>query len=339
MTFRNELRRRELITLIGAAAAWPLAARAQKSDGVRHVAVLMSAEEVHVAAFRRALNALGWHESRNVAIEVRMAGGDMSRARGYAAELFEMTPDVFLATNTQMVQVIQEKTRSIPIVFVQVPDPVGSGFVESLARPGGNVTGFTNFDSSMGGKWVQLLQVAVLLQAGNPTAPAFLKTIEAAAPLFGIQVSAAIQSNGPGIDLAISSFANEPNGGLIAVPSALLILHRDQVIALAQQRRLPAIYPYSEFAAAGGLMSYGIDRKVLYEQAASYVDRILKGQKLSDLPVQTPTKFEFVVNLKTAKALGLKISDSFLLAANEIIEYAGGRVDSILVIYYDYHET
>lgn len=252
----------------------------------------------------------------------------MSRARGYAAELFEMTPDVFLATNTQMVQVIQEKTRSIPIVFVQVPDPVGSGFVESLARPGGNVTGFTNFDSSMGGKWVQLLKdvapdltrVAVLLQAGNPTAPAFLKTIEAAAPLFGIQVSPAIQSNGPGIDLAISSFANEPNGGLIAVPSALLILHRDQVIALAQQRRLPAIYPYSEFAAAGGLMSYGIDRKVLYEQAASYVDRILKGQKLSDLPVQTPTKFEFVVNLKTAKALGLKISDSFLLAANEIIE-------------------
>jgi putative ABC transport system substrate-binding protein len=327
-----EVERREFITLLGgAAAAWPFATRAQQLAAIRRIAVLDSAgreAEPRIAAFRQRLDGLGWHDRRNVLIEIRRGEIDTNQARNFAAELAAMDPDIFFATNTQMVQLIQAKTRSIPIVFVNVPDPVGSGLVASFAHPGGNVTGFTNFDSAMAGKWLELLKdvapnlkrVAVILQAGNPTGPPFLKTIEAAAPTFAMQVKPVSLSDGPSIDAAIEAFAQEPEGGLIVIASALAAAFRDRIIALAARTRLPAIYPYSEFTAAGGLMSYGIDQPNFYQEAAVYVDRILKGEKPGDLPVQTPTKTEFVINLKTAKALGLRIPDAFSMLANEVIE-------------------
>jgi putative ABC transport system substrate-binding protein len=239
-----------------------------------------------------------------------------------------MKPDIFFATNTQMVQLIQAKTRSIPIVFVNVPDPVGSGLVASFAHPGGNVTGFTNFDPAMGGKWLELLKdvapnlkrVAVILQAGNPTAAGFLQMIEAAAPTFAVEVKPASLSDGPSIDAAVEAFAQEPEGGLVVTASALTAVFRDRIIALAARTRLPAIYPYSEFPAAGALMSYGIDRKYYYEEAAAYVDRILKGEKPGDLPVQAPIRYQLVINLKTAKALGFEIPPTLLARADEVIE-------------------
>jgi putative ABC transport system substrate-binding protein len=328
----NQLARREFIALLGGAAAmWPLGARAQQPERMRRVAILASggADDVlNITAFRRALDGLGWHEGRNIQIELRRAEGDIDHARGHAVELMATTPDVFFVTNTQMAQIVQAKTRAIPIVFVSVPDPIGSGLAVSFAHPGGNVTGFTNFDPSMGGKWLGLLKdvrpdlkrVAVILQAGNPTAAGYLKMVEATAQAFALQVSAASLSDGPSIDAAVEAFAREPGGGLVVPPSALATVYQQRIIMLAAQNRLPAIYPYSEFTAAGGLMSYGLDRTIVYQQAASYVDRILNGEKASDLPIQTPTKFELVVNLKTAKALGLTIPESFLLLANEVIE-------------------
>jgi putative ABC transport system substrate-binding protein len=325
------MKRREFITLLGgAAAAWPIAARGQQPDRMRRIAILSSGSTTKGAltTFRQALDRLGWHEGHNVIVEIREAESDIDRARGYAAELVAVAPDVWFATNTQMVQLIKDKTDSIPIVFVQVPDPVGSGFAVSFARPGGNVTGFTNFDSTMGEKWLELLKdvvpdlkrVAVILQAENPTAAGYLQRIQAAAAKFVVQVSPASLRDGPDIEAALTTFAREPNGGLIVPPSALATVYSDRIIATSARTRLPAIYPYSENATAGGLMSYGIDRTTLFQQAASYVDRILRGEKASDLPVQTPTKFEMVINLKTARALGLKISESFLLVANEVIE-------------------
>jgi putative ABC transport system substrate-binding protein len=327
----TSIARRKFIASISGAVVWPLSSRAQGPGAVRRIAILDSAgreAEPHIAAFRQRLDGLGWHEGRNVQIEVRHGESDVNRARNFAAELAAMKPDIFLATNTQMVQLIQAKTRSIPIVFVNVPDPVGSGLVASFAHPGANVTGFTNFDSAMGGKWLELLKdvapnlkrVAVILQAGNPTAPGFLKMIEAAAPTFAVQVKPASLSDGPSIDAAVEAFAQEPDGGLVVTASALAAVFRDRIIAAAARTRLPAMYPYSEFPAAGALMSYGIDRKVYYQEAAAYVDRILKGEKPGDLPVQAPTKYELVVNLKTAKALGLTIREAFLMLVNEVIE-------------------
>jgi putative ABC transport system substrate-binding protein len=325
------MKRREFIRLIGGTAAtWPITARGQQSDRMRRIAILSSGSATIGAlmTFRQTLDHLGWHEGRNVLLEIREGESDINRARGYAADLIAMAPDVFLASNTQMVQLIQGKTDRVPIVFVQVPDPVGSRLVASFARPGGNVTGFTNFDSTMGEKWLQLLKdvvpslkrVAVILQAENPTAAGYLQKIETAAAKFGVQVIPSSLRDAPGIEAAVTTFARESNGGLIVPPSALATVYSDQIIAATAQARLPAIYPYSENANAGGLMSYGIDRTILFQQAASYVDRILRGEKPSDLPVQTPTKFEMVVNLKTAKALGLTIPESFLLIANEVIE-------------------
>jgi len=289
---------------------------------------MSSDDEPPASAFKRALDGLGWREGRSIRTEIRYSASDISRARKYAAELFAMTPDVFLAGNTQMVQLIQEKTRSIPIVFVTVPDPVGSGFVASFARPGGNITGFTNFDSSMGEKWLELLKdvcpnlvrVAVILQAGNPTAPGFLKAVEAAARVYSVFVTPANVSDGPSIQSAINAFAREPNGGLLVPPSALAVVFRNEIISLAARTRLPAIYPYAEYTAAGGLMSYGFDRTILYQQAASYVHRILKGEKPADLPVQAPTRFELIINLKIAKMLGLNVPTSILLRADKVIE-------------------
>lgn len=279
-------------------------------------------------AFRQRLDALGWHEGRNVQIELRRGESDIKRARENAAELVAMIPDVFFATNTQMVQLIQERTHNIPIVFANVPDPIGSGFAGSFARPGGNITGFTNFDPAMGGKWLELLKdvapnlkrVAVVLQADNPTAAGYLQRIEAAAPAFAVQVISVSPHDGASTDALVEKFAQEPEGGLIVPPSALTTVFRERIIDLAAKYRLPTIYPYKEFSAAGGLMSYGLDREVFYYEAAAYVDRILKGEKPGELPIQTPTKIELVVNLKTAKALGIKIREQFLTVANEIIE-------------------
>ena len=325
------MRRREFITLLGSVAAWPLAAVAQQAPATRHIAILSSGGrdyESQIAAFKQRLDTLGWHEGRNVKIEIRLAESDIKKARRYAGELVAMMPDIFLATNTEMVQLIQAETRSVPIVFVQVPDPVGSGFAASFAHPGGNITGFTNFDSAMAGKWLELLKVVapslsrvcVILQAGNPTAAGYAKMIEAAAPTFAVTVNPVSLRDGPSIDAAVEAFAREPEGGLIVPPSALTTFFGERIIALAAQNRLPAVYPYSEFATAGGLMSYGINRTVLFQDAAAYVDRILKGEKPRDLPVQTPTNFELVVNLRTAKALGLKIPEPFLLSAHQVIE-------------------
>jgi putative ABC transport system substrate-binding protein len=325
------MKRREFIALVGCAAVWPMAAHAQQPDTVRRIAILDSAgreTESSLAAFRQRLDALGWHDGRNVRIEHRQIESDINRARNFAAELAAMKPDVFLATNTQMVQLIQAETRSIAIVFVNVPDPVGSGLVASFGHPGGNVTGFTNFDPAMAGKWLELLKdvapnlkrVAVILQAGNPTAAGFLKMIEAAAPTFAVQVKPASLSDGPSIDAAVETFAKEPEGGLVVTASALAAVFRDRIIALAARMRLPAIYPYSDFPAAGALMSYGVDRKIYYREAAEYVDRILKGEKPGDLPVQAPTKYELVVNLKTAKVLGLNVPLGLSAAADELIE-------------------
>ena len=323
------MRRREFITLLGGVAAWPMAARAQQPGTMRRIAILDSAKSTgDIAAFLQRLDALGWRNGRNVQIEIRYGESDINRARNFAAELAAMKPDIFLATNTQMVQLIQAETHSIAIVFVNVPDPVGSGLVASFAHPGGNVTGFTNFDPAMGGKWLELLKdvapnlkrVAVILQAGNPTAAGFFKMIEAAAPMFAVQVKPASVSDGPSIDAAVEAFAQEPEGGLVVAASALAAVFGDRIIALAARTRLPAIYPYSEFPAAGALMSYGIDRKIYYQEAAAYVDRILKGEKPGDLPVQTPTKYELVVNLKTAKALGLNVPLGLSAAADELIE-------------------
>jgi putative ABC transport system substrate-binding protein len=324
------MRRREFIAALGAATAWPLSARSQQPDTMRRIAILDSGRgaEPSLVAFRQRLDALGWHDGRNVRIELRQGESDINRARNFAAELAAMKPDIFLATNTQMVQLIQAETRSIAIVFVNVPDPVGSGLVASFGHPGGNVTGFTNFDPAMGGKWLELLKdvapnlkrVAVILQAENPTAAGFLKMIEAAAPTFAVQLKPASLSDGPSIDAAVEAFAQEPETGLVVTASALAAVFRDRIIALAARTRLPAIYPYSEFPAAGGLMSYGIDRKIYYQEAAEYVDRILKGEKPGDLPVQAPTKYELVVNLKTAKALGIEVPHGLLNAADEVIE-------------------
>jgi len=324
--------RRQFISAIGgAAAAWPLVARAQQAASrTRLVAILDSGggDDPRDAAFRKQLAELGWQEGRNIQIELRRGESDINRARTFATELIAMKPDVFFATNTQMVQLILDKIRDIPIVFVNVPDPVGSGLISNFARPGGNATGFTNFEPSIAGKWLEFLKdiapglksVAVILQAGNPTAAGYEKTIEAAARTYAVEVRPASLRDGTSIDVAVETFAREPGGGLIVPPSALSVSYRDRIVALAAKYRLPAMYPYSEFISAGGLMSYGLDQNALYQQAASYVDRILKGEKPGDLPVQAPTKFELVVNLSTAKEIGLTIPRSMLLVADHVIE-------------------
>jgi putative tryptophan/tyrosine transport system substrate-binding protein len=325
------MRRREVVELIvGAAAAWPLGVRAQQpANQMRLVAVLTAGgeEQPHEAVFRKRLAELGWQEGRNIKIEIRRAETNVDLARDFATELVAMKPDVFLVTNSQMAQLIMAKTRDIPIVFIFVPDPIGSGLIANFARPGGNVTGFTNFDTSVAGKWLEFLKdvvpglnrVAVILDAVNPTAAAYEKAIEAAAPTFPMQVTPASLRDAASIDTTIETFAHEP-GGLVVPPSAFSVVNRDRIIAVASRYRLPAMYPYSDFPSAGGLMSYGFNRSANYQAAASYIDRILKGERVSDLPVQTPTKFELVINLKTAKTLGLTVPQSMLLVADEVIE-------------------
>jgi putative ABC transport system substrate-binding protein len=327
------VRRREFIRLLGsAAAAWPVAVRAQ--ERMRRVGVLSSLSDsdpevkIWLKAFQDQLQRLGWEQGRNIRIEQRSPGSDQHRLQTDAGELVKMTPDVIFAVTTVALAALNRETRSVPTVFVLVSDPVKLGFVASLARPGGNVTGFANFEHPIGGKWLELLKdtassrsrVAVMLQPNNPAQIAYWQGVEAAASSFAVQLIRAEVRDAADIERAIAALAQESNGALIVAPNAVTILHRDLIIALAARHRLPAVYPYRFFAVSGGFISYGIDVPDLYRQAAAYVDRILRGAKPGDLPVQLASRFELVINLKTAKALGLTIPGPFLQHADEVIE-------------------
>jgi putative tryptophan/tyrosine transport system substrate-binding protein len=327
------MRRREFITLLGGAAAWPLAARAQQPERMRRIGVLMAFAEndpevqANITAFRQALQKLGWTDGRNARVDYRWGGADSERIRGYAIELV-VKPDVILVSTALVLQPLRQETRSIPIVFTQIGEPVQSGVVASLAHPGGNITGFAAFGASVWGKSLEVLKevaphvarVAVILNPDQAPQAGMWRAVEAAAPSLAVKATATPVRNAVEIERAINAFAREPNGGLIVLPSGPTIVHRELIIALAARHRLPAIYPYRPFVAAGGLICYGLDLAEQYRGAAAYVDRILRGEKPADLPVQQPTKFELVINLTTAKALGLKIPESFLLRADEVIE-------------------
>ena len=329
------MKRRAFITLLGgAAAAWPLAVRAQQPERMRRIGVLMNLTEsdpegqVRIGAFREGLGKLSWTEGRELKIDYRWFGGDPARARAYAAELVKLKPDVIFASTTSSLAALQRETRSVPIVFAQVADPVGAGFVARLARPGGNITGFANFEYAIGAKWLELLKqiaphvtrVALIYDPVNPEWKAFLPVIEAAAKAFGVQVSISAVRDAAEIERAIEEFTREPNGGLIPLPGPLMAVHRDLIISLATRHRLPNVYSFRYYPIGGGLASYGTDNIELYRSAASYVARILKGEKPGDLPVQQATKFGLVINLKTAKALGLDIPVSVLARTDEVIE-------------------
>ena len=329
------MRRREFITLLGgAAAAWPLAARAQQRERMRRVGVLMPlpADDPQslrrLTAFVQGLQQLGWTDSRNVRIDVRWAAGDPDRFRRYAAELVGLAPDVILAAAVSSMVPLQQATRSVPLVFVQVTDPVGAGFVASLARPGGNATGFTLFEFGVSAKWLELLKevaprltrVAVLRDPSSSTGIGQFAAMQGVAPALGVELSPIGVSDPGEIERGVAEFARGSNGGLILVPTAQTLIYRDLIITLAARHQLPTIYPYRYFVTAGGLMCYGPDEIEQYRRGASYIDRILKGEKPADLPVQAPTKYELVINLKTAKALGLTLSPSVLARADEVIE-------------------
>jgi len=329
------MRRREVITLIGgAAAAWPLAARAQQPEQMRRIGVLMNRAaddpegQASVAAFQQALQQLGWSDGRNVRIDIRWSHNDVDLDRKYAAELIALAPDILLAAGTLSVTALQRVTHTLPIVFVGVSDPVGAGVVDSLARPGGNVTGFMIFEYSMSGKWLELLKqiapsvtrAAVLRDAVNPAGIAQFGAIQATAQSLGMEVSPVGIRDAGEIERAVAAFARSANGGLIVTPSAGTSVHQDLIIALAARHKLPAVYAFRANVTGGGLISYGPDLVGQYRPAAGYVDRILKGEKPADLPVQAPTKFELVVNLKTAKALGLDVPTAVLARADQVIE-------------------
>jgi putative tryptophan/tyrosine transport system substrate-binding protein len=329
------MNRRAFITLIGgAAAAWPLAARAQQGVGVRRIGVLLHGLQTNpvwqqrFAAFRQGLEGLGWQEGHNVHIELRFSANDFDRLPQLAQELVALGPEVIFANTTPATKALQQETRTIPIIFVQVSDPSGAGVVASLARPGGNITGFLFYEDSIAGKWLGMLKEiaphltrAALL--GNPKGfpyGYFLRIATAIAPSLGIEIVPAPVANAEGIDRSIESFARVPNGGLLAPPDNTVEAHRDLVIALAARHRLPAVYASRDFVAAGGLMSYSTDTLTQFRQAASYVDRVLRGANPANLPVETPTKYETVLNLKTAKALGFDVSPTLLVRADEVIE-------------------
>jgi putative ABC transport system substrate-binding protein len=333
------MKRREFIALLSGNAVafamlWPLAARAQQGERMRRIGVLMGGTEndpvlqSQIAALRQRLQELGWTEGRNLRIEYRWSGTDADRRRTYAAELIALAPDVVVASQGRGVGALQQASRSVPVVFVEVNDPVSTGYVESLARPGGNTTGFSGIEYSQSGKLLQLLkQIAPAVTRAavirDPTATAGsgnLGAIQAAAASFAME-SRPIDSRDAGaIERGIAAFAREPNGGLVVPPSLLAAVHRDLIIKLAARYRLPAVYPRREFVADGGLVSYGVVGLDLWRGAAGYVDRILKGEKPADLPVQMPTRYETVLNLKTAKALGLTIPPGVLAIADEVIE-------------------
>ena len=329
------IRRRAFITLLsGAAASWPLAARAQQPDRMRRIGVLMNlaaddpAAPTRVAAFAQGLQELGWTIGRNVRIDYRWGAGVADLYRRYGAELVALASDLILASGVPAVSAVQQASRTMPVVFVDTTDPVAAGFVGSLARPGGYATGFTQFEFGMSGKWLALLKemapgVARAAVIRNPMTPAGsgqLGAIQAVAPSFRVEISPIDVRDTSEIEHAIAAFAREPNGGLIVLSTSLAVANRKQIIALAARHRLPAVYPFRIYVNAGGLVSYGPDQIDPYRRAASYVDRILKGEKPADLPVQTPTKYELVINLKTAKTLGLDVPPTLLARADEVIE-------------------
>jgi putative ABC transport system substrate-binding protein len=329
------MRRREFITLLGgAAAAWPLAARAQQGERTRRIGVIMSNApddpegQARVVTFLQGLQQSGWTDGRNVRIDYRWAAGDADRFHRYAAELVAISPDVILATGSAAVAQLLQVTRIVPIVFVVVPDPVGAGFVENLARPGGNATGFINFEYGLSGKWLELLKeiapgvtrAAVLRDPAITAGIGQFGAIQAVAPSVGIEVSPAGVRGADEIERAIVAFARGSNGGLIVTGSALAVVHRDLIVTLAARHKLPAVYWDRAPVINGGLISYGAELRDQYRRAAGYVDRILKGEKPADLPVQAPIKYETVINLKTAKALGLEVPPTLLARADEVIE-------------------
>jgi putative ABC transport system substrate-binding protein len=326
------MQRREFITLAGGvAAAWPFAARAQQADRGRRVVVLQAAggapQEVRYAAFREALRQLGWTDGSNLRIERRVAGDNADRMREYTAELAALSPDVILAAGGSVERLLRA-TRTVPIVFVVVPDPVGSGLVARLSRPGGNATGFMQFEYSLCAKWLELLkeiapgvrQAAVLRDPAVTAGVGQFAVIQSVAPSLRVEVSPINLDNASEIERAVTAFAGSPNGGLILTAGSLGAIHRDLIIALAARHKLPAVYSNPIHAAAGGLACYGADFIDQYRLAAGYVDRILKGEKPADLPVQAPTRYKLVLNLKTAAALGLTVPQALLARADEVIE-------------------
>jgi putative ABC transport system substrate-binding protein len=329
------MRRREFITLLGsAAAAWPIAARAQQGEPARRVGILMNAlpedpvPQSYVAAFQQGMQELGWKIGRNLRVDLRWGGNDSERWRRYAGELIGLSPDAIIAAGGAIVTALQRVSRTVPIVFAQAIDPVGAGVAASMARPGGNATGFAQFEYSLSGKWSELLKeivpgvkrIGVLREPANPAGIGQWAIIQAAATAAGMEtIPLAVRTPGE-TERGLAAFAREPNGGLIVAVGSSTSLYRGTIIASAARHRLPAVYAYRYFVADGGLISYGPDLVGQYRRAAGYVDRILKGEKPGDLPVQAPTKYELVINLKTAKALGLDVPATVLARAEEVIE-------------------
>jgi putative tryptophan/tyrosine transport system substrate-binding protein len=329
------MRRREFISLLGGAAAWPLAARAQQGERMRRIGVLMSFAEsdpeaqARVAAFREGLQKLGWTEGRNIRIDTRWATANVESIQRFAKELLALQPELVLSATTPTTAALLQQTRTVPIIFAVVSDPVGSGFVESYARPDGNVTGFTNFEPTIAGKWLELLKeiaprverVAFLFNPGTaPYVEYYLNSFKAAAASFVMETIAAPVHTTSELASVIAAQARKPNSSLIVTPDTFTTAHRVEIISLAARHRLPAVYPFPYFAEAGGLLSYGSDIFDNYRRAASYADRILRGAKPSELPVQAPVKFDLVINLKTAKALGLDVPPTLVARADKVIE-------------------
>jgi ABC-type uncharacterized transport system substrate-binding protein len=330
----DRLRRREFITLLGGAAAWPLGARAQQPAKMRRIGVFMpgvadDAEfQARNAAFLQGLGELGWTVGRNLRIDYRWGAGDTERYRDIATELVATGPDLIVALGTSTVSALRRATRNVPIVFTNVTDPVGGGLVASLARPGGNATGFLSTEFGFGGKWLELLKeiaplltrVAVIRDVTIGSQTGVFGGIQSVAPALGVELRPIDSRDAGEIEREVVAFASQPNGGLIAVSGSNVLLHRELLVMLAARHRLPAIYPYRSHVMSGGLVCYGPDTIDQFRSAARYVDRILKGEKPADLPVQVPTKYELVINLKTAKALGLAVPDTLLTRADEVIE-------------------
>jgi putative tryptophan/tyrosine transport system substrate-binding protein len=328
------MRRRQFITLLGGAVAWPLAARAQQGERVRRIGVLLPAapddaeQQSWLGAFLQGLAQSGWITGRNIRIETRWTRFDPEETRKYAAELVALAPDVILAAGNSTVRPLLRLTRTVPIVFPVAADPVASGLVKSLARPGGNATGFMSFEIGISAKWLELLKeiapgvkrAAVLRTLATVAGPGQFGAIQAVAPSLGVELRPIDSEDAGEIERAIVAFASEPSGGVIAATGGGVLKHRELTVALAARHRLPAVYAYRIHVMSGGLMSYGLDNLDQYRRAAGYVDRILKGENPADLPVQAPTKYELVINLKTAKDLGLTVPDALLARADEVIE-------------------
>ena len=329
------MKRREFITLLGGAvSAWPLVIRAQQADHMRRIGVLVgySAGDVEgqasVAAFRQRLRELGWTDGRNIRIDTRWAGGDADKARTFAKELVGMAPDVIVSSSNLVTEILQRETGTIPIVFVFVGDPVGSGFVTNVAHPGGNLTGFPVFETAIAGKWLEIFnevapgvsRVAFMIHPETPAHVGFLQAAQAAAPPLKIKLTALGVHTAAEIESGVAEFAKEPNGGLIVAPHAVTVEHRNVILKMSERYRLPGLYPLRNFAIDGGLISYGTNPIDPFREGASYVNRILKGEKPGDLPVQFPTKYELIINLKAAKALGITVPPSLLTRADEVVE-------------------